>query len=390
MTISLWLDTQTEKPKEEFDVLIVGAGVMGAAAAYWLSLRQGLKIAVIDTSRQAAGASGRNGGMVLRGVMSYYNKAVKTHGRDTARWILKFNEQTQAHLADFSNTYGNNFSFEKCGSYLLAASLEELQDLSESAQLMKEDGFDVEYIKDDPIDRGFYGALYNPCDIGLNPVKLVSALLQTSKATVYESEQVFRINASDNKTVLHTQKRILSAAKILLCTNAFLPLLLPEFQNILRPVRGQILVTRPLKERVLEKICFANFGYEYFRQLPDGRFLLGGSREPFIEEETSYADMVTANVQGALRNYLKDKFPELAGEGIDYKWSGTMCFTQDGLPVLGELEDKSDVYFVSGCNGHGMGYSMALSKMLVECALDGASPGIFNSQRLLLSKSATK
>ncbi|MBX9689285.1 MAG: FAD-binding oxidoreductase [Candidatus Obscuribacterales bacterium] len=389
MTISFWLDAAVgEKKKEDFDVAIVGSGVSGAASAYWLSRRQGLKVALLDSAATGSGASGRSGGFVLRGVMAYYNHAVRSYGRDAARFIFQLNEQTQAHLSDFVKAEGNSFDYQRCGSYLLASSIEELHDLAESAQLMREDGFEVEYLKEDPLERGFYGALHNQCDIGVNPLSLVRSLIQASSVQVYENESVFRIECNASQGVeLFTANRIIRAAKVLLCTNAFLPLLLPEFRSMLKPVRGQILLTRPVEERFLDKLCYANFGYEYFRQLPDGRLLLGGCREPFLQEESSYEDTVTLNVQTALRNYLKDRFPELAGASIDYKWSGIMCFTPDGLPLIGEIHDKPGVFFMSGCNGHGLGYSLALSRVLVETALDGADPGIFQSKRVLnLSK----
>lgn len=389
MTISLWLDSQSEKKKEEYDVLVVGAGITGASAAYWLSQRKDLKIAVLDGGVAGGGASGRSGGFILRGVMAYYNKTVKTYGRETAKWVIQFNQKTQDYLDEFIDKHGNAVSYEKSGSYLLAASIEELQDLAESAKLMKEDGFELEYFKEDPIDRGYYGALHNPNDLGVDPVALIKALIKASNAVLVENEQVFQITWSNNQPVLETQNRLLSAARVLLCTNAYLPLLVPELNPHIKAVRGQILVTRPVEERLLDKLCYANYGYEYFRQLSDGRFLLGGCREPFIGEETGYADMVTPNVQGELQNYLKDRFPELAGANIDYRWSGVMAFTEDGLPLIGELNDKPGVVYVTGCNGHGMGYSLSLSRLLVDYAMDGAKLGIFDSRRLL-AKNAVK
>lgn len=389
MTISLWLDEEKDKKKEEFDVIIVGAGITGAAASYWLNKARDHKVALLDSGRAGHAASGRNGGFILRGVMAYYNKAVQAYGREAARWIFQFNEQSLAYLKEFREQVGNSFSYEDCGSYLLASSIEELHALAESAELMKEDGFALEYLKEDPIDRGFYGAIYNPCDVGVNPMHLTRALLEAGNAVLYEQEEVFELAWDNNQPVLHTRNRVLTAGRVLLCTNAFLPLLVPDLQGLVEAVRGQIIVTRPIQDRIVDKLCYANFGYEYFRQLSDGRFLLGGRREPFLEEETGYADMLNPNVQSALQSYLKDKFPEIAGASIDYRWSGTMCFTSDGLPLLGELRDLPGVFYVSGCNGHGMGYAFALSKMLIEFALDGAKPGIFDSRRLLTQNSLT-
>lgn len=381
VTISFWLDSVHEKIQEEVDVAIVGAGVSGAGCAYWLSKRKNLKVAVIESTERAMGASGRNGGFVLRGIIAYYNQAVKTYGREVASRIFRFNEETQAHLLDFVAAHSIDFKLERCGSYLLACSLEELQELEESAQLLIEDGFKIEYLRKDPLDRGYYGALYNSADCGVQPALLVDALLKTSGAVIHEGEQVFKLVTVDGGTELHTPRRVVRAAKVLLATNAYIPLLMPLFNGHVTPVRGQVIVTQPLKERILDKLCYANYGYEYFRQLPDGRLLLGGCREPFRSVEVGYADTLTPDVQNSLNNYVKDRFPEIVGRSVDYRWSGIMGFTEDGLPFVGELKDKPGVYFAVGCNGHGMGYSLALSKLLVEVSLDNASPGVFDAYR---------
>lgn len=386
MTISFWLDKNEDKPKEQYDVVIVGGGVAGAAAAYWLGRRKHLNTLLLDAGTIGGGASGRNGGFILRGIFAYYNKAVRAYGRETAQWIFRFNEETQAHLLELITRHGNSFSYVQSGSYLLASSIDELQELEESAELMKEDGFDVEYMKEDPLDRGYYGAIFNRNDAGVNPVALVKALAGISAFPVYENEQVYKIESTPEGSLLHTQNRVIEAQTVLLATNAYMPLLLPEFRNLIQPVRGQIIVTRPLKEAILDRLCYANYGYEYFRQLADGRFLLGGCREPFAKDEIGYADILTPDVQNALHHYLKDRFPEVAGASIDYRWSGTMCFTNDGLPMLGEIKDKPNVFYLAGCNGHGLGYSLALSKLLIEYAFDGASPGIFDAKRASLEK----
>jgi len=394
MTVSYWLDNNSDKRTEEVDVAIIGGGIIGACCAYWLSKRSGLKTVLLEAQRRAWGASGRNGGFVLRGIVAYYDRAVKQYGRDMARWIFEFNAETQRHLAEFAEKHGSRFDYERCGSYLLACSLEELQHLERSAQMMLEDGFEVEYLKQDPLKRDFYGAVYNPCDVGVHSGKLVDALIETSGVRALEGEPVFKLEAlADGKVEIESQNYRLRCSRVLLTTNAYAPLMDTWFVGKLSPIRGQCLVTKPLKKRILDKLCYANFGYEYFRQLPDNRLMLGGCREPFAAEETGYADMVTVPVQTALHNYLKDRFPELAGTGIDYRWAGVMAFTRDGLPLVGEMMHKPvvsgnavrplpGVFFALGCNGHGMGWSFALAKHLTEVALDGVHPGTFSADRL--------
>lgn len=382
MTISVWIDGD-KKETRQADVAIIGGGISGAAAAYWLSRRTGLRTLIVEQGTIASGASGRSGGFVLRGIFAYYNQAVKTHGRDTARYIFQFNQETQSHLKAFATEHGNSFDLSECGSYLLACSLDELQDLDESTQLMQEDGFDCEYIKQDPIDRNYYGAIHNPGDLAVNPAALTRALIKESGAAVLEREQVFDLLPDADGVLVRTQNYEIKAAKVLLCTNAYTPLLERWFIDKLKPVRGQIIVTAPTGKQVVDKVCYANYGFEYFRMLTDGRFLLGGCREQFKNEETgTYADMITQPVQKALQTYLRDRFPDIAGTNIDFRWSGLMAFTPDGLPVIGELPPLPNVFYAVGCNAHGLGYSLSLSKLLTEVALDGAMPGVFGGGRL--------
>ncbi len=379
MTISFWQD-QSNKPREKFDVVIVGGGIMGAGSAYWLAKR-GLRVCIVESQHVASGASGRNAGFLLRGIHTYYNEAVRRYGRDNASMLFRFTEENVQLIAEFAKQTSQSFDYEPSGSYLLACSLEELHDLDESHQLMVEDGFAAEYLKQDPLDRNYYGALHNACDGGVNPAKLVKALIAQSGAQLYDGEAVSSVEKEKNSLLVSTANRIVECDKVLLATNAYSQLLEPWFENRVQPIRGQILVTQPLRKRVLDKVCYANYGWEYFRQLPDGRLLLGGCRQLFQELEVGYADCVSPPVQASLESYLKDRFPEAAGVPIDYRWSGIMAFTEDGLPLVGELERMPNVYFAVGCNGHGFSYGLNLSRLLVDMAVDGKDAGIFSSRR---------
>lgn len=384
MTLSLWLDKPSNKDKLEVDVAIIGGGIVGAGCAYWLSQRKNIKAALFDSGQIAAGASGRNAGFLLRGMHSYYNQAIKEYGRQISKEVFCFTEENQRLIAEFAEKHGNSFEYDRSGSYLLACSVEELQNLDESAQLMLEDDFEVTYLKSDPLERSYYGALLNPGDGGLHPAKFVRAVAEVSGIAIYDNEPVIRIDSNKELGLsLITPKRLVNCQKILLCTNAYAPLLESWFADKVRPVRGQILVTKPLKKKVLDKVCYANYGWEYFRQLPDNRFLLGGCRESHIEEEVGYTDQVTPQLQASLEDYLKHRFPEAAGAQIDYRWSGIMGFSDDSLPIVGEMPNIAGVYYAVACNGHGMGYGINMSKLLTEVALDGKDPGPFSAKRLL-------
>ncbi|MBC7996966.1 MAG: FAD-binding oxidoreductase [Leptolyngbya sp.] len=385
MTLSIWHDERISGAEilDEVDVAIIGGGILGAGCAYEISKRQGLKTVLFESKAIASRSTGRSAGFILRGIQAYYNNAVKAYGREKAKSIFEFAEANQRLILDFADKSGADFEVLNCGSYLLASSLDELDDLKASAQLMTEDGFKVEYLKEDPIERDFYGALHNTGDFAVNPVKLTKALLENSTTKVYEHEEVTSVAPSKNgsKLLVTTAKRALMADRVLLTTNAFSPLFSSWFADKLNVVRGQIMVTQPLKKRIVETICYANYGFEYFRQLPCNRLLLGGCRQQFAEEEKGFGDKITKSVQSALESYLKNRFPECAGIPVDYRFSGLMAFTSDGLPLVGELEKLPGLFFAVGCNGHGLGFGINMSKTLVEVALDGEDAGMFAFNR---------
>ncbi len=217
MTLPLWLDDASDalepKTEERYDVVIIGGGVIGAGCAYILSQRQNLKVAIVESGKLAHGSSGRNGGFVLRGIQTYYNNCAKLYGRQTAAQIFRFAEQNQQLIKEFKEKYGNCFDYEACGSYLLACSLEELEELAESAQMMREDGFDLEFLKEDPLERDYYGAMVNPGDVGINPVKFVRALAAASTAKIFEDETVVRIEY-EGCVAVQTATRTLKCDKV--------------------------------------------------------------------------------------------------------------------------------------------------------------------------------
>ena len=369
MTDSIWMKDEREqearpKIRLEADLAIVGAGVLGSAAAYFARQLGGAdkKIVLLDSGKVAGAASGRNAGFVLRGIHTYYDSCISLYGRESAGRIYRMGEENQALVRQFVLEQGLDIEVVEGGSYILASSLEELDRLSQSAKLMQEDGFELTLHTQDPLDRGFYGAIYNPGDFGINPVKLVRTLVKAAQVELLEEEALLNFEHGSPHT-LETSGALIQAKRVLFCTNAYLPMILPGFLDHLRPARGQMFSTVPLKKKLVDKLCYANYGFEYFRQLPDHRLLLGGARQLFLDEESGFSEAVTGQVQNTLEEYLKDHFPEAAGVAIEKRWSGIMAFTEDGLPYLGELPKQPGVYCAVGCNGHGLGWAMTLGRL---------------------------
>ncbi|MBF6612740.1 MAG: FAD-binding oxidoreductase [Chloroflexi bacterium] len=379
MTVSYWQDASAEHTIE-CDVCVVGAGIVGLYLARLLG-GQRARVCVLEARHIAAGASGRNAGMVLTGTAHYYHEALQLYGRELAREMWELTRHNRDIAMGLSQEFGT--PWEQHGSLLLALNDTEAEDLERAAEAMQDDGIEARFTHKDPLKRGFAGAITQPGDAGIHPVKFVQALAASSGAVLYEQSEVFSIEPLPvGGLLIKSRKATVLCRAAALCTNAYSPLLNSYFEDKVLPTRGQILCTEPLGRQLMTQMCYADYGYEYFRQLADGRLLVGGWRHHFREAEIGYEDRTTAGVQGGLESFIARYFPEAAGACITHRWSGTMGFSVDGIPLAGSLPEMPNLYFAAGFTGHGLGFGLATAEKLAAHILYDAELGWLDARRL--------
>ena len=379
MTVSIWQADGTQ-PLYETDVLVIGAGLVGCTAAYFLS-QAGRSVVLTDARDIALGASGRNAGFMITGLDVYYHQAIAHYGRAVAQELWALSARTVRYWCTFAQR--DAVPLRECGVLLLAESAAEAADLEQAARALDADGIPIEFHSRDPLRRGYHAAIWQPFDGMVQPVALTQAIFAQSGATLVANNEVYAIRQLAAERVLVESRlyRFL-ARKVLLCTNAYSALIEPYFTDKVIPTRGQVLVTAPLPQPVLETCGYSNYGYMYFRQTFDGRLLIGGARHLFkAQEQPTYEDRITESVQDALETYLRRRFPEVSAP-VERRWAGIMGFSIDGLPLVGCLPDKPDVGFAVGFTGHGLSFGAAAAERAVDHLLNGASIGALDAARL--------
>ncbi|MGQ9898125.1 MAG: NAD(P)/FAD-dependent oxidoreductase [Acidobacteriota bacterium] len=366
------------------DCLIVGGGIAGASAAYALAqAKPNWKLVLVDRRQIAGGATGRNAGFLLAGTADHYAVAVAKYGRETAYAVFATTVASHRHIRAFLAKYPTvDCDYLPCGSLTLAGTPEEADTLLQSAELLREDGFDVDFIPHDPLRRGFHAAVRNVHDAGIHPVKLVRALAEASGATIVEDWPVTAFESTSAGITVHGPRGQLWAERVLLTPNGEAARLHAYFADKVSPKRGQIFVTAPYPKRLLSEIAYANDGYEYFRQLSNGCFLFGGGRRAYAATEIGTDETPTKNIQDYLESFKDRHFPELTGFPITHRWAGTMGFTPDGLPLLGTLPGQPQIAFSIACHGHGMGFSLEVGRLAADLVVTGKPPALFDVARL--------
>jgi len=383
MTVPLWLDEPyTPRPGLDgdlrVDIAVLGGGVTGVSAAYFLAAR-GCRVALLERDVLASGATGRNAGFLLCGVASTYSVAVKSHGRDRARSLWILSRDNHSLLRDLVERERLDCLYARRGSSTLALSEQEAKALARSAAMLTEDGFRAEFLDDTAVARsfpggGFLAGLQHPDDGEIHPARFVRGLARAAEdkgARIYEGTPVSKITTGADSVTLETPKGRLSSAMLLLATNAYTALLHPYFDGAIVGMRGQMFATEPAPQRLIPHPVYVDFGFEYFRQLADGRILAGGGRRASLDTELTYVDRPTDKVQTAIESFLYSCFPAARGLRITHRWAGIMGFSCDELPNVGPVPGSVSLYAAAGYHGHGLGYAVICARAASEMMLDG-------------------
>jgi glycine/D-amino acid oxidase-like deaminating enzyme len=364
------------------DVIIVGGGILGVAAAYWLA-RLGARPLVIERSRIGAGATGHNGGFLPADTSESWADTIRRHGLETARQLLSLARQNRALLCEIVREEEIVADVRQAGHLHLALTAAELAAFAEEAALLVREGVPAQFLDREavaerlgsPPGPRIQGGLLLPEGGLANPARLLGGLAQAAarRGARFVLGEVELVEPGPRGVRIVTRAGSCEARAALVAVNAWTGTLVPSLAGGVTPVRGQVLATAPLPP-VFPHGTTARLTptEEYWQQLPDGRIILGGCRavRPGLERGV-LASGTTEDVQAALEGVLPTLFPALPPLVITGRWSGPMAFTPDLLPVVSRME--SSCWAVGGFSGHGMALATVLGR-LVASALVGDAP----------------
>lgn len=388
MSTSFWLDQTPGREKKTYDAVIVGAGISGLSTAYWLQQEDpSLKIAIVEKSRLAFGASGRNAGFITCGSVEHFNRMINKHGLDQATEIWRFAQTNLQLLKEhIIQDDGKNLAFEHNGAYSLAAQPNEFEELKTCAGIMSRLKIRTEILQEQEVvkhagARGFVGGIKYLDDASVNPVALVNQMRNKVKADLFESTEAFAIESTDDgMRILRTDAGDFEAPMIIMNLNGYSGYLHPYFKDKIYATRGQCLMMERV-ERFMDAPCYANFYLDYFRQLPSGELLIGGFRQVEKETEVGTSDHITEPIQKALHEFVVTHLPQFAQARVTHRWSGVMGFARDGEPMVGSIPDDPQVFFAGGYTAHGIGLSFHTTKCLVDLIFGRDVPRWLSARR---------
>ncbi|PON65950.1 FAD dependent oxidoreductase [Trema orientale] len=405
----------TRASSQTFDVVIVGAGIIGLTVARQLLLGSDLSVAVVDKAVPCSGATGAGQG--------YLWMANKTPGSDIWDLAMRSHELWRG-LADGLREQGmdplEHMGWKNTGSLLIGRTPEEVDVLKRQVKLLQDAGLRSEYLSaSDLLSKepavmvdSDSGAAFLPDDCQLDAQRTVDVILKanrhfSSKARYAEFfndpvTSLLRAGSSGEvigvqtvKNTLYSNKAIVVAAG---CWSGSL------VQDLFRDLG--ILLDVPVEPRKGHLLVLKNFSFlQLNHALMEAGYLdhetatqLPGSSTSVISQNLSISMTATIDAMGNLVIGSSRQFAgfstEVEESVINLMWERAMDFfpklrdqplsdfvgrrevrvglrpyTPDGKPVIGPVPGLSNVLLATGHEGGGLSMALGTAEMVADMVL---------------------
>jgi glycine/D-amino acid oxidase-like deaminating enzyme len=345
----------------EADLVVVGLGGSGLTALLHAAER-GLNVIGIDADRIAAGAAGRNGGLLLAGIADFHHNVRKDFGVERATALYQHTLDEMDRIEATTPQAVSRIGALRIGELSSGEDPEELNDTYEHRDALLADGFPVE---DYEGEQGI--GILIPTDGTFHPAKravLLANLATKAGAQIFTHSPAIKFESG----LVTTDQGTIKAKHIIVAVDGNLGKALPEISELVQPTRLQMISTAPETKLNLKYAVYIRQGWDYWQQLPDGRIAIGGGRDLALEQEAT--DVVEPTQ--IMRDYLERKLEAIGVTApVEHHWAAIVSYTDSGLPIVKEVQPG--VWAVGAYCGTGNVVGALLARSVVDQYIDGQS-----------------
>ncbi len=367
------------------DLAVIGGGLTGLwTAVEALRESPGRNVVVLEAGHVGVGASGRNGGFVSTSL---------THGlgHGHSMWpeempeLIRLGEQNAADIDNFVREEGIAADLRWCGKTLIATKAHEVTWIERLHQLHSHYGLasellDREAIQGDVHSPTYLAGISIPSGGLVDPMALTVGLADAAVrrgARIFENSAVDTLRRHGASVHLRTAQGKVCAAKVVVATNAFRPLL-RRLRPFVLPVWDHVLATEPLTQSQLDSIGWkrnqgltdAGNQFHYYRRTADDRILWGGYDAIYYFRGRTESSLALRDASHELlaRHFYR-AFPQLHDVRMSHRWAGVIDTTSRFTPMFGTAM-KDQVAYAVGYTGLGVASSRFGARVALDL-LDG-------------------
>jgi D-hydroxyproline dehydrogenase subunit beta len=364
------------------DVLVVGAGMVGSACAYFCA-EAGLTVAVVDRGSIAGGTTSAGEGNVL-----VSDKEIGAE-LDLALLSVRLWAQIGEHVG------ADRIELEPKGGVVVAQSGEAADGLATLVATQRAHGVEATDVDaagladlEPNLTREVCSGAYYPQDMQVQPALAAATLLRharTRGASVHLGCEVLELRRGDGRVVGATTTAGQVSARFTINAAGTWGSEIAAMAGVAVPVlprKGFILVTEPLPRVVRHKVYTADYvanvasgdaGLEtsvVVEGTRGGTVLIGASRE-----RVGFDRGVSVPVLRKLAAQAIEVFPFLAQVTLLRSYLGFRPYCPDHLPVIGEDPRVPGLVHACGHEGAGIGLSAATGHLIAQ-TLTGKAPDL--------------
>jgi glycine/D-amino acid oxidase-like deaminating enzyme/nitrite reductase/ring-hydroxylating ferredoxin subunit len=354
-TNSLWSETAPTSrypaPAGDatYDVAVIGGGITGLTTASLLQ-REGRRVAVLESRRIGKGETGKTTAHLTEALDTRYHVLVSRFGAEGARLGAEGQRAAIERIARFVEELAIVCDFRRVPGYLYAERPQDKDQLEREHEAAGRAGVAATLTTSVPLPFPTALGLCFPNQATFHPRLYLQALAEAFVAaggTIHEETHVSEVQEGEPCRVI-TDRAVVSAPAVVVA--AHVPIINRFFLiTKLGAYRTYALgVELPFPTDAL----FWDLGdpYHYTRpQQIDGRqFLIVGGEDHKVGEAPD-----TTIPFSRLEAYVRARY-HYEPAATDYRWSGQIIESADGLPYVGHNALSGRVFVATGYGGNGM------------------------------------
>jgi glycine oxidase len=350
-------------------ITIVGAGIVGYAAAYELAAR-GAQVRLIDPRGMGQGAT-----RASAGILAPY---VEGHSADLLRLGLCSLDHYDSFIARVAADAQCLIEYRRCGTLQVARSDSEARQLEHAARILARSGASHTCLDGDAVRRlepslaGDVGAgLLVPRHGYVGVATLMSALVEAARrhGAILCTARVKGIDLRDGSVRVDTSEEVFASDAVVVAAGSWssgIPMA-PAVSPPVRPVRGQLVHLR-FASPPLSRVVWGSTSY--LVPWVDGSVLVGATVEDVGFDESVTVAGVRQLLEGA-----EALLPATRSATFDGARAGLRPATADELPIVGRSSTMRGVYYATGHYRNGVLLAPLTAAMIADLVLDGRERG---------------
>lgn len=359
------------------EIVVVGGGITGSLIAHQC-IAMGYQTVLIDRREVANGSTSATTSMLQYEIDVPLYQLIEQIGEEAAVACYRACYDSIDDLGKIVKTIGSTCGFKKKESLYFAAFKKDIKWLKQEFEARKKHEFSVQWLDADEIEKKYglantYGGILSSQGGNIDAFHLAHDLLAYNHQkglAIYDKTDIKTVDETNRGVVIHTEHgSTIKAKKIIYCTGfESVELIKDSFVNLISTY-AMVSEQTPSELKAIDNTLFWNTAtpYIYMRTTDDGRLLIGGEDEEFVD--ATKRDKLLNHKSEKLQKQLHKILPHYAFN-LDFVWAGTFGETKDGLPYIGEHPDFKNTYFVLGFGGNGITFSV-IGMALVASMLKG-------------------